>query len=201
VHWPAAQTGAAPEHCALEVHDVPPSPPPGWHATPFTHVEPAGHVLPLPLHEGTHAPSSQTSPEGHWLEYAQAFDEAVHDPSTHVWFAAHSVLAVHAHGPRVPPQVGPASGGGAGPASVATHWFASHVNPARQSTLVVHPIGWPGDEPGGTQYPALQIVPWGQVAFEVHVVSQPFVVHAVPLAQSDEPVQDGGEGGVTLPQE
>ena len=134
VHWPPAQIGVAPEQPALDVHDVPP--PLGSHATPFTHVEPAGHWF--ALHDGTQAPSSHTSPEGHWLEYWQAFDDAVHDPATQVWFAAHSVLAVHAQGPSVPPQLGPASGG---PASVAMHELDSQVDPARQSAFVVQSTG------------------------------------------------------------
>jgi hypothetical protein len=104
LHWPAAQIGVAPEHCALVVHVVPPL---GSQTVPFTHAEPLGHCP--PAHDARHAPSSQTSPDGHWLSYWQAFADAVQVPPTQTWLAAHSVLVVHAHGPSVPPQVGPAS--------------------------------------------------------------------------------------------
>ncbi len=104
LHWPAAQIGVAPEHCALVVHAVPPL---GSQTVPFTHVEPPGHCP--AAHDARHAPLSQTSPDGHWLSYWQAFAEAVQVPPAQTWFAAHSVLVVHAHGPSVPPQVGPAS--------------------------------------------------------------------------------------------
>ena len=42
LHWPPAQIGVAPEHCALVVQEVPP---PGSQAVPFTQVEPVGHWL------------------------------------------------------------------------------------------------------------------------------------------------------------
>ena len=103
LHAPAAQIGVAPEHCALVVHDVAP---PGSQA-PFTHVEPLAHWA--VAHDTRHSPLSQTSPEGHWLSNWQALLAAVHAPATQTWLAVHSVFAVHAHGPRVPPQAGPAS--------------------------------------------------------------------------------------------
>jgi hypothetical protein len=61
------------------------------------------------VQDGTHSPSSHTSPDAHWLEYLQAFDAAVQAPAMQTWSAAHSVLAVHGQGPSVPPHVGPAS--------------------------------------------------------------------------------------------
>ena len=103
LHWPPAQIGVEPEHSAPVVHEVPGF---GSHA-PLVQVEPVGHAE--VAQEGTHCPSSQTSPDAHWLEYSQAFVDAVHAPATQTWFVAHSVSAVHGHGPSVPPHVGPES--------------------------------------------------------------------------------------------
>ena len=103
-HVPPAQTGVPDGHWELDVHVVPL--PFGTHA-PFTHDDPVAHDV--AEHAGRHWPSSHTSPDGHWLEYWQAFDEAVQTPPTQTWPVAHSVFVVHAHGPSAPPHVGPES--------------------------------------------------------------------------------------------
>jgi hypothetical protein len=76
VQCPATQSGSAAGHCALALHVDPVGA--GWHP-PFTHVKPEAHAV--ALQSGTQAPSSQTSPGAHWLEYSQAFDAAVQIPS------------------------------------------------------------------------------------------------------------------------
>jgi hypothetical protein len=167
---------------------------------PLTQTDPLAHCA--VAQEGTHCPSSHTSPEAHWLVYSQAFVEAVHAPATQTCPVEHSVFTVQGQGPSVPPQVGPAScpasGGGAeAPASVATHTFASHVKPTPQSAFVVHSTSVPGDEPGATQYPALHRVPCGQVLLEVQVCSHPFVVQADPVGHPVEPVHAVAVGGGT----
>jgi hypothetical protein len=198
-HSPPAQIGAPLGHCELAVHDVPPE---GWQA-PFTQESPLGHWL--ALHEGTHAPSAQTSPEAHWLEYWQAFDAAVHAPPTQACPVAHSAFVVQAHGPSVPPQLGPASWPPSvvlpAPASVATQTCASQAKPVSQSAFVVHSTGVPGDVPGAVQYPDVQTVPWGQVALVLQPCSHPFVVHVSPLGQSFEPLQAVVPGAGTGAQE
>jgi hypothetical protein len=137
LHWPAAQIGVEPEHCAPVVHEVPGF---GSHA-PFVHVEPVGHVEGEVAHEGTHSPSSQTSPDAHWLEYSHAFVDAVHAPATQTWFVAHSVSAVHGHGPSVPPQVGPES------------WPASGVEEEEESAADDPSVVVPGEPESATGDP------------------------------------------------
>jgi hypothetical protein len=205
VHLPATQTGAVAGHCEDDVH-VFPVVGFGSHA-PFEHVYPAGHDV--ALQSGTHCPSAHTSPAGHWLENWQAFDVAVQTPATQTWPVAHSAFPVQAHGPSVPPQVGPASwppsvpggpasGGGVGvPPSTPTQTLATHASPMGQSAFVVHCTGVPGVVPGGTQSPDVQTSPWGHCPLDEHDCSHPPVVQTNPLGQLFVPVHETVLGGET----
>jgi hypothetical protein len=141
------------------------------------HVVPVGHAA--VLQSERHWPLSQTSPAGHWLEYWQEFDVAVHVPATHAWFAAQSALVVQGQGPRSPPQVGPLSFPASG-VELATQVCETHASPVGQSAFVVHCTGVPGVVPGGThRFPVLfeaHTVPCGQSPLFEQLCSQPDVV-------------------------
>jgi hypothetical protein len=102
-HWFPAQTGVAPEHCALDVQPVP-----GFGSqAPFWQVYPVAHCI--VEQAGTQRLSAQTSPDAHWFVKVHAFGAAVQVPPAQTWSIAHCVFAVHGQGPSVPPHVGPAS--------------------------------------------------------------------------------------------
>jgi hypothetical protein len=105
VHDPATQNGSDPVQSALVVHVVPG----GGRQTPLAEqVAPPMQPVPLAgptVHVGTHSPSSQTSPEAHWLEYLQTVELGSHEPPTQLCPLEQSELLLQGQGPAVPPHV------------------------------------------------------------------------------------------------
>jgi hypothetical protein len=186
---PFTHDGAVTGQVALVVHVVPVGT--GWQA-PFTQVVPAPQVV--AEQSSTHCPSAHTFPGPHSLEYLQVFASAVQTPATHDWPVAQSACPVQAHGPCVPPQVGPESWPG-------THFPASQTFPAVQSLVPVQLLGVPGIVPGGTQSPDLQTVPARQSPSTTHTCVHPLSVQIEPLEQLTSPVQGAGVGLGTSRQE